>query len=152
MRYTATRYTKVTPGARAPSYGSAGAACFDLCANLGPLIFPLGLCVPPGSQVIIGTGIAVELDPGTCMLVFSRSGHGFNKGIRLANCVGVIDSDYRGEIRVCLRNDGNQTMTVNDGDRIAQGLIQAVPKVQFEEVSDLSKTARGANGFGSTGA
>ena len=85
------------------------------------------------------------------MMIYSRSGHGFNWGVRLANCVGVIDSDYRGEVKVKLQADGC-AMTVSKHDRIAQAMIIPVPKVQFTEVEALSETVRGAGGFGSTGA
>lgn len=89
------------------------------------------------------------------MLVFSRSGHGFNYGVRLANCVGVIDSDYRGEVKVKLIHDtgaGNgDYLSVSHGERIAQGLIIPIQKVSFEEVDALSETARGEGEFGSAG-
>jgi dUTP pyrophosphatase len=85
------------------------------------------------------------------MLVFSRSGHGFNYLTRLANCVGVIDSDYRGTIAVKLVNDGGPPFTIKAGDRIAQGLIVPAPRIDFEVVSELEDTVRGEGGFGSTG-
>jgi dUTP pyrophosphatase len=86
------------------------------------------------------------------MLIFSRSGHGFKDALRLSNCVGVIDSDYRGEVMVSLRADGEACPKIRTGDRIAQAMILPVPAVEFEEVEDLTETARGAGGFGSTGA
>lgn len=85
------------------------------------------------------------------MMVYSRSGHGFKSDVRLANCVGVIDSDYRGEVKVKLTNDGNEYMQVNEGDRIAQAMIIPVEQVKFIEVAELSDTERGTGGFGSTG-
>lgn len=88
------------------------------------------------------------------MLIFSRSGHGFTHGIRLSNCVGVIDSDYRGEVSVKLQSDTvlpYGALKILRGDRIAQALILPIPKIEFEEVSNLTETQRGANGFGSTG-
>ena len=96
------------------------------------------------------------------MLIFSRSGHGFNNDVRLSNCVGVIDSDYRGEVRVKLRNDQQShlganpenltILTVKPGDRIAQALVLPIPSVELVEIGELSTTARGDGGFGSTGA
>lgn len=85
------------------------------------------------------------------MLIYSRSGHGFKHGVRLANAVGVIDSDYRGEVQVKLVNDGGMPFYVNKGDRIAQAMLVPVQQFQLAEVEDLSETARGAGGFGSTG-
>ena len=85
------------------------------------------------------------------MLLFSRSGHGFSSGVRLANCVGVIDSDYRGEIKIKLQKDTEYSyFAINPGDRIAQGLIIPYPRVEFVE-GELTGTERGAGGFGSTG-
>ena len=86
------------------------------------------------------------------MLVYSRSGHGFKYGVRLANCVGVIDSDYRGEVGVKLTADQtSEGFFVRNGDRIAQAMIVPVDRVEFEEVEKLSDTDRGTGGFGSTG-
>lgn len=128
-----------------PQYQSEGAACFDLHAIEDGLVHVNGT---------FRTGLAMEIPEGYVMLVFSRSGHGFSKDIRLANCVGVIDSDYRGEIKVKLTNDNFRpyirTMDVQVGDRIAQGMILPIPKVEFVE-GDLSDTKRGSGGFGSTG-
>lgn len=84
-------------------------------------------------------------------MVCSRSGHGFNYGVRLSNCVGVIDSDYRGEVMVKLHNDSEDTYWVEAGDRIAQAYIVPVPRVVFEVAEQLSITERGNGGFGSTG-
>jgi len=87
------------------------------------------------------------------MLVFSRSGHGFNHDVRLANCVGVIDADYRGEIRVKLTADSKANpLIVRPGDRIAQALVIPIAQMSFTEVDELSDTTRGTGGFGSTGA
>lgn len=86
------------------------------------------------------------------MLIFSRSGHGFNYGARLANCVGVIDSDYRGEVKVKITCDESRGIVMERGARIAQAMIVPVPRVHFDEVAELSPTERGTGGFGSTGA
>jgi dUTP pyrophosphatase len=85
------------------------------------------------------------------MLIFSRSGHGFKNDVRLSNCVGVIDSDYRGEVQIKLSNDGGDHFTINNDDRIAQAMLVKLPWVELIEVDELSETARGTNGFGSTG-
>ena len=86
------------------------------------------------------------------MLIYSRSGHGFKNDVRLANCVGVIDADYRGELMVKLTGDTYGQLTIKPGDRIAQAMLVPVMKVHFKEVQELSETVRGAGGFGSTGA
>ena len=85
------------------------------------------------------------------MLVFSRSGHGFNNGLRLANCVGVIDSDYRGQVKAKVHNDSNTTYQVKAGERIAQAMIVPIALVKFMVVDELSSTERGEGGGGSTG-
>ena len=85
------------------------------------------------------------------LLIYSRSGHGFKNDIRLANCTGVIDSDYRGEVKVKLTSDGDCDFAVNAGDRIAQAMLIPVPKVELMAVTELSDTERGTGGFGSTG-
>lgn len=135
---------RLSPRATIPVYQTAGAACFDLAAAEGALIWP-------GDARQVRTGLAVSLQPGHAMLIFSRSGHGFKHGIRLANCVGVIDSDYRGEIVVALHNDSSIDFEVGIGDRIAQAMVIATPMMSFCEVLDLDATARGESGFGSTG-
>lgn len=137
------------PGARLPTYGTAGAACFDLYAVMD---YPVE--VYSGTSITVNTGMAFEIPEGFVMLVYSRSGHGFNSDVRLSNCVGVIDSDYRGEIKVKVRRDGNDWIdpfVVNHGDRIAQAMVIPVQQVQFEQVDELSDTERGEGGMGSTG-
>lgn len=138
---------KLHPDAKAPSYATPGAACFDLRA-----------IVTGGPQVVsdatsFRTGLSVEIPKGHAMLIFSRSGHGFNQDTRLSNCVGVIDSDYRGEIQVKLKRDrfGGSSLAVSNGDRIAQALIVQADQVEFEEADELTSTERGAGGFGHTG-
>lgn len=131
--------------AKAPAFATEGAACFDL-VNSGS-----GCHIPPGGAAIFSTGIAVEIMPGFVMQIFSRSGHGFKNGIVLVNGTGIIDSDYRGEIKVGLRNEGSEPVEIKHGERIAQAMIVQLPHVQMEVVSELSETARGTGGFGSTG-
>lgn len=146
---------KLHPDAVVPKYATAGAACFDLHAlECGWAGKSRPSTVYPGA-IISGaatfrTGLSFEVPDGHAMLIFSRSGHGFKNDVRLSNCVGVIDSDYRGEVQVRLRSD-DTPMEVKAGDRIAQAIIIPFPQVEFEEVEDLSDTERGTGGFGSTG-
>lgn len=136
---------KIHPDAKVPTYGTDGAAAFDLYSIQGGSVF-----MNNGAKTF-DTGLQFEIPEGHVMLVFSRSGHGFKNGIRLANCVGVIDSDYRGEVRVKLTNDGPVTYHVSEGDRIAQGMVLPVEQVEFVVVDELSSTERGVGGYGSTG-
>lgn len=98
------------------------------------------------------TGWAFEVPTGHVMMIYSRSGHGFQHNVRLANCVGVIDSDYRGEVAVKLAQDsGGDKVVFRRGERIAQAMIIPVEQVEFQEVNELSETVRGNAGYGSTG-
>lgn len=135
-----------------PTYATPGAACFDLYA-LPTSTEGAIWRVRVGEPRTIPTGLAFEVPEGHVMLIFSRSGHGFNSDIRLANCVGVIDSDYRGEVKVKLTRDhsGADALNFKPGDRVAQAMVIPVQQVAFTEVSELSTTERGAGGFGSTG-
>lgn len=128
-----------------PQYQTPGAAAFDLHAIAT-------ISVAEGRSNEVGTGLAFDIPQGWVLLVFSRSGHGFKNGVRLANCVGVIDSDYTGEVRVRLHNDSRDPFIVKKGDRIAQAMLVQAPQVDIVEVETLKQTARGANGLGSTGA
>jgi dUTP pyrophosphatase len=135
------------PRASAPSYANPGDACFDLRAILdsGPVT------IEPGKAEAFSTGLVFEIPLGYVLKVYSRSGHGFKNGVRLANSVGVLDAGYRGILMVKLHNDGPSAFVVNDGDRIAQGMVEAFPQVSFTVAETLSETARGAGGLGSTG-
>lgn len=133
---------RLHPDAKLPVYSSAGAACFDIAALHGGIVDPTAR---------FSTGLAFEVPADHVMLVFSRSGQGFNSDVRLANCVGVIDSDYRGELMVKLTADG-RAFNVMQGDRIAQAMVLPVRQVEFVEVEELAESERGAGGFGSTGA
>lgn len=141
------RIKQLHENAQLPEYKSGGAACFDLKAAMSE---SETVHVPGGGKALIGTGWAFEVPQDHVMLLFSRSGHGVERGIRLSNCVGVIDSDYRGEVKVALHSD-YLPISVNNGDRIAQGMIIPVEQVSFDIVGQLSETARGDGGFGSTG-
>lgn len=139
---------KVSVAAKIPEAATAGAACFDLSAD-----FSRDEAFEKTSveNMVIPTGLAFEVPPGYAMMVYSRSGQGFNNNTRLANCVGIIDSDYRGEVMVKLTRDDGEPITVKHGERVAQAMIIPVPVVEILEVDALSSTARGEGGLGSTG-
>ena len=130
-----------------PFYASAGAAAMDLHACIDEAV-----TIPAGGRRTIPTGIAIGLPgPDHVALVFARSGLGIKFGIAPANCVGVIDSDYRGEILVGLQNSSDADYTIRPGDRIAQLAVMPVVQAELEITDTLDETARGAGGFGSTG-
>lgn len=137
---------KLSENAIIPTYGSEEAAGADLYACLGEPVTIL-----PGEIAWIPTGIALEVPKGFAGLVYARSSLGVKRGLAPANKVGVIDSDYRGEIKVVLLNHSKETQTVTHGERIAQFLITPVLTPSYEEVSELTATQRGEGGFGSTG-
>lgn len=146
---------KLHPNAIVPTYATDGSACFDLYAATVGNASHVGQLLSHGSPVTCGTGLAFEVPEGWAMLVYSRSGHGFRHNTRLSNCVGVIDSDYRGELLVKLTMDDECLNTdveleVMPGDRIAQAMLIPIERVSFELVDELSKTKR-TGGFGSTG-
>jgi len=129
-----------------PTSGSRYAAGYDLYACLDGEV-----TIPPHQTQMIRTGLAAALPEGTFGAVFARSGLAAREGLRPANCVGVIDSDYRGELMVALHNDGPTERTVRHGERIAQLVLLPYLPMEFEAVEALPETARGAGGFGSTG-
>ena len=132
----------------APYYATPGSAAMDLHACIDQAVV-----VPAGGRAVIPTGLAIALPSADYVaLVYARSGLGIKHGIAPANCVGVIDSDYRGEIKVGLQNSGSEDYTVQPGDRIAQLMIAPVIQAQLTLVDELDDTQRGAGGFGSTGA
>ena len=137
---------KLNENAILPSYGSAEAAGADLYACLEAPVE-----IQPGETAWIPTGIALEVPKGCAGLVYARSSLGAKRGLAPANKVGVIDSDYRGEIRVVLLNHSKVAQTVAPGERIAQFLITPVLTPEYVQVSELSETERGVGGFGSTG-
>lgn len=132
--------------AKVPTRGSEYAAGYDLYAATDKVINIL-----PHDTVKIGTGIAVELKKGTFGGIFARSGLATKRGLRPSNCVGVIDSDYRGELIVALHNDTSEIAEVKPGERIAQLIVMPYESIEFEEVDILEDTKRGNGGFGSTG-
>lgn len=140
------RVKKLKETAFLPTYGSAEAAGADLYACLDAPVQ-----IGAGETVFIPTGLALEVPHGYAGLIFARSSMGAKRGLAPANKVGVIDSDYRGEVRVVLHNHGKTEQTVCHGERIAQFLVVPVLMPTFEETDCLSDTDRGSGGFGSTG-
>ena len=131
-----------------PARASESAAGYDLCAWFADDGW---IIILPHQTVKIYTGIAVEIPVDCFGAIFARSGIAAQKGLRPANCVGVVDSDYRGELIVALRNDTDDAQTVANGERIAQLVIVPYIAAEFVEVDELSDTPRGVGGFGSTG-
>lgn len=137
---------KLNDRAKLPSYGSEYAAGADLYACIEEEVV-----VAPHATVVIPTGIAMELPVGYAGLIYARSGLATKKGLAPANKVGVVDCDYRGEVKVSLHNHSEVEQTVAPFERIAQLVIAPYITAQFEECGELSETVRGAGGFGSTG-
>ena len=137
---------KLNDLAKIPTRGSKYAAGYDLYAATNYQIE-----IAPHSTVKIGTGIAMELPENTFGAIFARSGLATKKGLRPANCVGVVDADYRGEIIVALHNDTNEIMFIEPKERIAQLVLIPFIPIVANEVDNLSETVRGDGGFGSTG-
>lgn len=137
---------KLRENAVLPTRGSASAAGYDLYACLDEAVE-----IAPGASAKIGTGLAIAVPEGYFGAIFARSGLAAKEGLRPANCVGVADSDYRGEYMVVLHNDSRLPRTVVPGERIAQLVVMPYLAVEFEVTDRLDDTARGAGGFGSTG-
>lgn len=138
---------KVRDNAVIPTRGSEYAAGYDMyaCTNGD-------LDIDAWKTVKINTGVAVEIPEGYFGAIFARSGLATKQGLRPANCVGVIDADYRGEVIVALHNDSGEEKIIQNGERVAQIVIMPYLPVEFTEVQELSTTVRGDGGFGSTGA
>lgn len=137
---------KLKENAIIPTRGSDRAAGYDLYACLENEI-----TIGAGETVKIGTGLSIAVPEGYFGAIFARSGLAAKEGLRPANCVGVADSDYRGEYIVALHNDSSISRVVTPGERIAQLVVMPYLSVEFEEVDSLDETERGAGGFGSTG-
>ncbi len=133
-------------GAQMPTYGSAEAAGADIYVCIDQPVEIL-----PGCTAMLPTGFALEVPKGCAGLIYARSSMGAKRGLAPANKVGVIDSDYRGEVKVALHNHSLETQTVQPGERVAQLLITPVYTPGFVQAEELDDTARGAGGFGSTG-
>ena len=140
------RVKKLLPNAVLPTYGSAEAAGADLYACLEH-----DIVINPGETVFVSTGIALEIPKGCAGLIYARSSMGAKRGLAPANKVGVIDSDYRGQVMVALHNHSGSAQTVGCGERVAQLLVTPVFTPGFVEAEALDDTQRGAGGFGSTG-
>ena len=138
---------KVDDTVKTPKYSSEGAGCFDIYNYC-----PIAVTIPPKEWYTFRTGLIFEIPKDSVMVVYSRSGMGFKSNTRLSNCVGIIDSDYRGEVLVKLINDGNRPVVIKPNDRIAQAMVIKNKQVEFKIKNHITKTKRGANGFGSTGA
>ena len=140
------RIKKLNPQAQIPTYGTPFSAGADLYA-----LVEQPIVIRPGETVLIHTGLAMEICEGYGGFVFARSGLATKKGLAPANKVGVIDADYRGEIRVILVNRGKEAFRIEPGDRIAQMVIAPVVRAQWQLCSQLDATERQDGGFGSTG-
>ena len=140
------RIKKLSDTAKLPQRGSEKAAGYDLYADTQEEI-----TIAPYTTQMIGTGIAMEIPEGYFGAIFARSGLAAKKGLRPGNCVGVVDSDYRGEWKIALHNDTDLPQTIAPHERIAQMVVIPFLPVEFTEAADLSDTERGAGGFGSTG-
>jgi dUTP pyrophosphatase len=140
------RFKKLSENAVVPSYGTAYSAGADLYSAMQEDVI-----IAPETTKFIKTGIAIEIPEGLVGLIYARSGMACKKGLAPANKVGVIDSDYRGEIIVALYNHSDSSVTVASGDRIAQLVLTPYIKADFEEADELDDTVRGDGGFGSTG-
>lgn len=137
---------KLSENAVLPEYQTSGAAGMDLCACVEGSV-----TLAPSERKLIPTGFAMALPEGYAAFIYARSGLASKKGITLPNCVGVIDSDYRGEIKVALVNISDEAFTINSGDRIAQMVITRVERAELALADELSDTERAGGGFGSTG-
>ena len=137
---------KIKDNAKLPGRRTAGSVGFDLSACLDEETVIL-----PGETKMIGSGFAIALETGYAAFIYARSGLGIKHGIVPANCVGVIDPDYRGEVVVGLKNTSNEPFLVCDGDRIAQMVVIKCELPELSVCRELDETGRGAGGFGSTG-
>ncbi len=137
---------KLTDTAIIPIRGTSSSAGYDLCADISSAIE-----IKSGETIMIGTGISMAIPEGYYGGVYARSGLSSKEGLRPANCTGVIDSDYRGEIKVPIHNDSKETRTIKSGQKIAQMIISPYLEVTFSETDELDDTNRGKDGFGSTG-
>jgi dUTP pyrophosphatase len=140
-------YKKLNEYAHEPTQGSEYAAGYDLYAAMEEPII-----IPSNMTINVPTGLSFELPNNTFAAIFARSGLAIKNGLRPANCVGICDSDYRGEYIVALHNDSKIIRTINPGDRVAQMVLLPYIPMTFNEVDELTDTVRGDGGFGSTGA
>ena len=140
------KYQKLNEYAKEPTRGSIAAAGYDLyAATAEPTI------IEPHCTVKVSTGLAIELPEGTFGAIFARSGLATKQGLRPANCVGVVDSDYRGPVIAAIHNDTDETQIIEPQERIAQLVVLPYLPIELVEVTELTETERGSGGFGSTG-
>lgn len=153
MKKIDVKIKKLTGTAKIPVYATDNSSACDLCAALD--LERSSIVINPGEIKLIPTGISIECElNGTfdvSILIFARSGLASKHGISMANGVGVVDSDYRGEIKVPLINLSDKPYEIQNGDRIAQMMFVPIARASFNEADELSKTGRGEGGFGSTG-
>lgn len=143
---------KLNPNAIIPTQGSTKAAGFDLYVCDERMADGVALAISPGENALLKTGLAMAIPDGYYGAIYARSGLATKQNLRPANCVGVVDSDYRGEVMVALHNDSQyETRFVNNGDRVAQIIIAPYLPAEFDETDELDDTERGAGGFGHTG-
>ena len=140
------KIVKLNPNAHIPTYGSASAAGADLYACIEQTV-----CIQPGQTVLVPTGLSMEIEEGFAGFIYARSGLATKRGLAPANKVGVIDSDYRGQVMVSLHNHTNTPQSIEPGERVAQIVFAPVYQAQFCLVDALQETQRGTGGFGSTG-
>lgn len=138
---------KLNPNAKIPTRGSEQAAGYDIYACLDTQT----ATIPAHKTVKVSTGISMAIPEGYFGAIFARSGLASKQGLRPANCVGVIDSDYRGELMIMLHNDTDEPKTIENGDRVGQLVILPYMTIDFEEADSLDETQRGTGGFGSSG-
>ena len=146
--HTHVHYVKLSPTAQEPTHGSDWAAGYDLHADLEGAG---RITLAPGEVRKISSGIAIALPQGTFGAIYPRSGNATNRGLVLANTVGIIDADYRGAVIIALKNTSDTVQTIEHGERIAQLIVQPFSPIVFNEVESIGTTARGAGGFGSSG-
>lgn len=146
MKFSNVKIKKIRPNAVIPTHGSKYSAGYDLHACIDKPVI-----IKPHSTEKIGTGLAMELPNGYFGAIFARSGLATKQGLRPSNCVGVCDSDYRGEYIVALHNDSDEERIVEPNGKIAQLILMEYTIIDFQEVQELSETNRGDGGFGSTG-
>lgn len=139
-----TRFTRLSPLGQKPMYATEASAGMDLVSIEEADLLP-------GERKLVGTGIAVEFHDNYALLICPRSGLALNHGVTVLNAPGVVDSDYRGEVKVLLVNLGNSPYKVKRGDRIAQGVLVQIARGNWKEEEVLDRTGRGSGGFGHTG-
>lgn len=150
---------RLTEHAKLPTHGTAESAGYDLYADLSNNLYATQMLnindnyinIRPHETELVPTGIAIAIPSGYFGGIYARSGLATRQGLRPANCVSVIDADYRGELLVPIHNDSDTTKKIVHGERIAQLVIHKFQKIQWEETDQLTESERGAGGFGSTG-